>query len=523
MFIVESYKKLSPDSGDTTTALLTQISQQLAGFRNNTYPQPTATAAFSPPVAILYVNALWFLSLVIAIASAFYVMLVQQWIRRHKQTIAELPSDHGHIRSYLFLGTQKYKMSHAIGFIPLPLHISVFLFFTGLIIFLYTISNAMANVVTVAVAIIGLFYLILTILPIVDEACPYNTPMSNVWFHLQHMILSAGASGCHLVVKWYRNRSGPDLDPRPGRLSNLSKFLEDFIEKNNLNLKSGIRGSMFQHAMTVPGDVDLSTLTWLLQRPIMGEKGKFQTFLHSIPPQILVQLSSLKAESGKKTICDHLFHLFQGCLGNKDKLDETVRDKRLRICLDAFYQIVKPSSLPDKDPEVVLQYVWSNFKELDPVRKLWDNDGDPAIRIFSRAICAHLSRNIIRKSKPGNLEKYWLRAFVGKNQEDAIFDPQLPNHLSTWDHFTLESFVFGVLPCLKDSLKPEHAACFVETLAVLMNAGNSDTLSKEIFSEEIFSFMEWVKECDHEHGEEVAAALDQLFSNFFADPTSEHQ
>jgi hypothetical protein len=514
VFIVESYKKLSPDSGDTTTSLLTQISKQLTGFQNNTYPRPQETAAFSPTVAILCVNALWFLSLVVAIVSAFYVMLVQQWIRRYTQTLAELTRDQDRVRSCLFLGTQKYKMSHAVGLIPLPLHISVFLFFSGLIIFLFTISNTIAIVLTVAVVLVGVLYAALTILPIADDACPYFTPISDLWWYLQHTTFSAAASGCRLVVERLRNRSGPYLDDRPGRLSDWSEFLRVTVERSKLHLKDGLRGKIFRHAKSAPVDVDLRTLTWLLQRPIMGEKGKLQAFIDSIPPQILVQLSSLEAESGKKTIRAHLSGLFQGCLGNKDKLEETERGQRLEICLDAFHQIVKPSSLP-KDPERILQFVWSNFKQVDPVRKLWD-DSNPAIRIFSRSICAHLSRNILRKPKPDESEKRWLREFVGKKPEDPIFDPQSPDHLSTWDHLILESFVFGVFPCLKDGLfvKPEHAACFVETLAVLMNAGNSGALSKEIFSEEIFSFIDWAKENNHD---EVADKLKQLFSKFFTD------
>jgi hypothetical protein len=523
VFIVESYKKLSPDSGDTTTSLLTQISQQLSGFRNNAYPPPQEAAAFSPSLAILFVNALWFLSLVIAIVSAFYLMLVQQWIRRYTQTLAELTRDQDRVRSCLFLGTQKYRMSHAIGLIPIPLHISVFLFFSGLIIFLFTISNAIAIVLTAAVVLIGLLYMVLTILPVTDDVCPYFTPMSDVWWYLQHTIVSAGVSGCRLFLEFLRNRSGPNLDARPGRLSKWSEILKDIINRNKLHVKDGLRGHIFQHAKTAPDKVDLDTLTWLLQRPIMAEKGELQKFIGSIPPHILVQLSSLEDESGKKTIRDHLGNLFQGCLGNKEKLEETERSQCLQICLEAFYQIVKPSSLPDRDTETktILQFVWSNFKDLDLVQNLWD-DSDPAICIFSRSICAHLSRNILRKSKPDDSEKSWLKVFVGKRREDPIFDPKSPNHLSTWDHFILESFVFGVFPCLKDGLfvKPEHASCFVETLAVLMNAGNSGAISKEIFSEEIFSLIEWAKESDHEHGGEVAAKLDQLFSKFFTDHTT---
>ena len=527
MFIVESYKKLSPDSGDATTGLLTGISQQLAGFRNNTYPQPQETAAFSPTVSILVVNALWFLSLVIAIVSAFYVMLVQTWIRRYTQTLAELTRDQDRVRSCLFIGTQKYKMSHAIGLIPLPLHISVFLFFSGLSIFLFTISKSMAIVLTVAVVLILVLYAALTILPITDDVCPYFTPMSDVWWYLQHTFVSAGVSGCRFAVEQFRNRSGTVLGARPGRLSNLSDFLKETIDRNKGHLKEGLRGNIFQHAKLAPLNVDLSTLTWLLQRPIMGEKGKLQKFIASIPPHVLVQLSrpSLEAESGKnkKTIRDPLSTLFQDCLSGKDKLDEKERTQRLQICLNAFYQIVKPSSLPEKDPEVILQFVWSNFKDPDSVQKLWD-DSDSVIRLFSRSICAHLSRNILRKPKSDNSEQCWMKEFVGKKPEDKILDPQIHNPISTWDHYILESFVFGVYPCLKDGFdKPEHATCFVETLAVLMNAGNSGVLSKEIFSEEIFSFIEWAKENNHEHHDEVATKLDQLFtsSKLFTDLAEE--
>jgi hypothetical protein len=522
VFLVESYKKLLPDTGITTTILLSQISQQLTGFQNNTYPRPQETAPFSPTLAILFVNALWFLSLVIAIMSALYVMLVQQWIRRYTQTLAELTDTaNQRVRSCLFIGSQKYKLSHAIGLIPLPLHISVFLFLSGLIIFLFTISTTIAIVLTVAVALIGVSYAILTLLPMYDEVCPYFTPMSKVWWYLHYSISSVAASGGLFLVERFRNYPGSDEETGPGRFSDLSEFLKSTIKVNGEHLKDGLGGNIFRHAMKAPAEVDLITLNWLLQRPLMGDKSQLQEFIHSIPPHILVQLSSHPAESGKKTIHIHIFNLFQDCLEHKDKLEEpTDRIQRLQICLKALYQIVKSSSLPNKDPETV-QYVWSNFKDLETMQKL-RNHSDPAIRIFSHSICAQLSRNIIRKSKLDEPERSWLREFVGKTPEDAILDPQSPSHLLKWDRFNLESFVFGVFPCLKDDIfvKPELASCFVETLAVLMNARNAGVLSKEIFFEEFFSFIERAKESDREHHNEVAAKLDQFFSKLFIKPTT---
>lgn len=519
MFIVESYKKLSPDSGDTTTDRLTQISQQLAGFKNNAYPPSQDPASFSPATAILFVNALWFLSLVIAIVSAFYVMLVQQWIRRYTQTWEELGGDRDHTRSRLFLGTQRYHMSHAIGFIPLPLHVSVFLFFSGLIIFLFTISHAMATVVTIAVGIVGLLYFGLTVLPIFDDVCPYFTPMSGAAWYLWHIFLIAAAFCVHRLLVLFRGRPGPYLlgevtiwSHRPGKLSKWSNVLEEYIDKNKERLKTGLRG---RHAQAAP-PVDLKALTWLLKRPAMAENSKFQEFVKSIPAQTLVQLSSLDSDSGEKTIRDRLSSLFQSCIRRTDRLGETARSQRLLVCLNAFHHIVKPSTLPDEIYEAVLDDVWSNnFKDIDPVRDLWTHS-DLAIRVTSRSICAHLARCLFRKprSELKESERHWLQEVVGQS-ESAIFDPRV--HLSTQDHFNLESFVFGVLSSQEDDLLIDHATRFAETLAVLMNAGSSGALSEEIFSEEISSFIEWSEKSDYQHRGKVAAKLRDMFRDFFTE------
>ncbi|KAJ7660013.1 hypothetical protein B0H14DRAFT_2178286, partial [Mycena olivaceomarginata] len=57
-FIIESYKTLIPDSGDSTVQILSQISQQLAASVNgSTFPAPAPTQ-FSPPASSLICNVL---------------------------------------------------------------------------------------------------------------------------------------------------------------------------------------------------------------------------------------------------------------------------------------------------------------------------------------------------------------------------------------------------------------------------------------------------------------------------------
>src|SRR5579863_7529392 len=68
-FIIESYKKLSPDQ---TLVLLAQISQQLANSTNGTFSTAAAIQPSSSSTLIVYVNAMWLLSLVFSIASALF-------------------------------------------------------------------------------------------------------------------------------------------------------------------------------------------------------------------------------------------------------------------------------------------------------------------------------------------------------------------------------------------------------------------------------------------------------------------
>ncbi|KAI0309003.1 hypothetical protein OF83DRAFT_1038054, partial [Amylostereum chailletii] len=78
--IVESYKGLSPDSGDATVLLLTQIAQQLMARENGTQVPPTSlpTASFQLSKLTVSVNVLWFSSLMLSLTAAIGAIVVQQ-------------------------------------------------------------------------------------------------------------------------------------------------------------------------------------------------------------------------------------------------------------------------------------------------------------------------------------------------------------------------------------------------------------------------------------------------------------
>ena len=502
LFIVESYKKLSPDSGDRTVALLEQISQQLAGFQNATFPPSQNSTSFSPSRAIICVNVLWFLSLVTGIVSAFYVMLVQQWVRRYTQMIQDLSSNDGPVRSTLFLGTQKYRMSHAVGLTPLPLHISVFLFFSGLIIFLFTISNIVANAVTVCVAIFGLAYFVLTILPTIDHVCPYFTPMSDMWCYVWRALLSVSAYCLRLAVRCLYPR-------RPLRWLKLAGWLinlEHAIEKHNQHLQGGLRGIIVRRVIDAPMAVDLKALSWLLQRPVMAENSNIQDFIASVPGETLTLLMNAPKDSGKITFSEHLSALLRSCAPGTVGLKEDVRKGRLLVCLNALHHIVKATFIPCGDlPSLTLMSnVRVKFASMETMRTLWA-DSDPAIRVTSRSICALLARYFLQPSyQCEDSELAWLGDVVGTLPNAGA---DYSNYIVTANRMNLKSFVYGILSNQTDGLPLKHAIFFAETLAILMNAGGQAILSRDIFEEQLTALIQWIENDDDQRRDKVVSKL----------------
>jgi Family of unknown function (DUF6535) len=71
---------------------------------------------------------------------------MQQWARMYIELpqSPSIPSDRARVRSFLFLGMEKYFMHVAVETAPTLLHLSVFLFYIGLVVFFFTIYKIVA-------------------------------------------------------------------------------------------------------------------------------------------------------------------------------------------------------------------------------------------------------------------------------------------------------------------------------------------------------------------------------------------
>ncbi|KAJ7167621.1 hypothetical protein C8R46DRAFT_1093627 [Mycena filopes] len=195
-FLIESYKSLSPDN---TVQALSQISQQLAAAAAGTVSNIPSSPAFVPSVSSIVCNAFWFISLGLSLACALIATLVQQWARNflHKTRLRSAPSLRAPIFMYFYFGLKRFGMHRVVEVIPLLLHMSLLLFFAGLVSFLIPVNTTLTVIAAVILAIVGGVYIGLTLLPLQWLDCPYHTPLSTtswlVWKALQRTWLTR----CH--------------------------------------------------------------------------------------------------------------------------------------------------------------------------------------------------------------------------------------------------------------------------------------------------------------------------------------
>ena len=129
-------------------------------------------------------NSLWFLSLVVNLITALLATMSQQWARRYvavTRPSGYSPEKQARIRAFF-----------ATGALSSLLHLSILVFFAGLLVFLFNIDSTVFRVAAGLIAYFLMIYGLFTVLPVLSPNSPYFTPSSQTIFFLyatiQHLL-----------------------------------------------------------------------------------------------------------------------------------------------------------------------------------------------------------------------------------------------------------------------------------------------------------------------------------------------
>ncbi|KAI9066797.1 hypothetical protein FKP32DRAFT_1565063 [Trametes sanguinea] len=189
-FNVEAYTLLQSEPTDGTNALLLQISMQLTNISVGTtvpnpsqaFTSPVLGSSFRAPSSAVWINAVWFASLVCSLSSAFVGMAVKQWLHEAELGLFGTSREVARLRQYRYDSLVKWRVGTIVASLPLLLQIASALFFAGLLILLWTLHPGVAALASVLVGVLALFTVFTVLAPSFSSDCCYRSPQAQSVF-----------------------------------------------------------------------------------------------------------------------------------------------------------------------------------------------------------------------------------------------------------------------------------------------------------------------------------------------------
>ncbi|KZV95318.1 hypothetical protein EXIGLDRAFT_820813 [Exidia glandulosa HHB12029] len=313
-FLIASYPLLNPE--DDNEAVVNAI-QTLAMAINSSITLLTPKPQEPVTASILWVNGLWFASLFIALAVAFFAILAKQWLVEYNHRMADPPAavaaslternDHATValptrtadpeapnpapasttlsltaptadaeapklpsasnglsptaslawarrRQFFFSAFESWHVPALITqVLPFLLHVALFLFLVGLSVFVWTLNKRIARGMTVLTAFLFCLYLIATFLPVLRVECPTATPLVRRAREAPIWISIKAVQLWHSILPTALTAFG--LSPAA-----LERVITDLSQRQKNIRDSG----WLEGGMTTDDNVKLDTLWWLI-------------------------------------------------------------------------------------------------------------------------------------------------------------------------------------------------------------------------------------------------------------------
>ena len=424
-----SIQDLQQNPQDTSNFYLANIYQATIN-PNASGSLPPSPPPFTPPKYAIWVNALWFLSLVISITCALLATLLQQWARRYLKVTQPRYSPHkrARIRAFFAEGVDKFLLPWAVEALPAMLHLSLFLFFAGLAVFLWEVNLTLFKLVLSWVGLCTALYGCITFIPIFCHDSPYHTPLSlPVWHFIQGIrYLTFRALQ---MITFYSNWFSYETYLRFRR----------WAERYGRLIARGMQKMAEQTAFNSPSEIDTRAFTWTFD--CLDEDHELERFFAGLPgfrgsKMVKDPLPDLTSEQ-QENLLNALIGLSDRT-SSSDLLPEPIKIRRTVICGKAL----GPEDISRENIKRALRRIVSGdhyglVKSADivPFVRSWDSGKDYGDTVMIRAIVSSIIARAQRR------DDVW---FAMAANEMGVPDSVLRNHANHGNDLSLALLIHVV-------------------------------------------------------------------------------
>ena len=323
-----------------------------------------------------------------SLSCALWATSLQQWARRYirvTQPARCSPEKRARMRAFFANGAEKMHIPLVLEGLPTLLHLSLFLFFGGLIIFLFNVDQ---EVFLWVVSWIGFFsgvYGLITLLPLIRQDSPYYSPLSILaWFlyagirYVTIKFLVSTPDHLNNYKAWRRYHDSKKLY-RAWMLGGVEKKAEEMVEKQSLKIDVGVLG-------------------WTISA--LGDDHSLEKFIEAIPgffnSKSVNDLREHLPDDVSRRLTDALDGFLDRSLSSNSVID-SVKLHRLDISLSAInllrpfqvWFILEQISYRDQVPKTV--EIWHTLAP-------WFTSNNQLIARYARGIVAEVFWTVRERS-----------------------------------------------------------------------------------------------------------------------------
>jgi hypothetical protein len=261
-----------------------------------------------------------------SLSCALWATSLHQWARRYIRLTQPgrcSPEKRARMHAFFADGVEKMHIPWAVEGLPTLLHLSLFLFFGGLAIFLYNVDQEVFMCVISWIGLFTLVYGLMTLLPLIRHNSPYYGPLSlPAWFlysSIQYVTVTV-LSFITYRYHFYDLR----ICYRGWMLGGLEKAAEEMASERS-------------------SEIDVRILGWTISA--LGDDDSLERFFEAIPgffkSKLVEDLEKDFPETHLKTFWSALDG-FMGRTSNSNSVTESVKSRRDVICRDIISMIPCP-------------------------------------------------------------------------------------------------------------------------------------------------------------------------------------
>jgi len=320
------------------------------------------------------------MSLVISLTCALLATSLQQWARRYArvtQPARYSPEKRARMRAFFARGVDNMNLPLVVEGLPALIHLAVFLFFAGLIIFLLNVNYSISISVISWIGLFSMLYTFITFMPMFRPDSPYYTPLSTqvslisgfllrfiigvvyllyclalvgamIYDFLRSCSVLVWATICSWTVpgEYYRLRDWYDSDAHRhwygravDRLYRLLSSIVDVISRCGDRIENSGKGAE-EIARNRSSEIDLGILDWTISA--LGEDDTLERFFEVIPGFFNSQMVNDIQRPLPDTFLSRFLDSWGGFVTRNllsNSISEEIKIRRLVISMNAIKEI----------------------------------------------------------------------------------------------------------------------------------------------------------------------------------------